>query len=230
MAIVNIRHALLALSALALPRPRRAIWRAVAAAVRTPPPPMPPQCRRRVAEPWMAPPPGRHRSRGARQHPRPARAARAAALEPIDLPPSVEQGVDMIYIDEDLVPRAVQDTVDAARHLLQRVERRSGRHVRVDEPDLHRPSPRPRQVSPEVGRPAADRDPRRAGAEARLDRRPRRRCFAPASGFPTGGGYDAALATAGQGISRTFTASRPTAPQVPARSMRSTAARNITSS
>jgi murein L,D-transpeptidase YcbB/YkuD len=31
------------------------------------------------------------------------------ALEPIDLPPAIEQGVDMIYIDEDLVPRAVQD-------------------------------------------------------------------------------------------------------------------------
>ena len=30
-------------------------------------------------------------------------------LEPIDLPPSIEQGVDMIYIDEALVPRAVHD-------------------------------------------------------------------------------------------------------------------------
>ena len=34
---------------------------------------------------------------------------RAPALEPIDLPPAIEQGVDMIYIDEELVPRAVQD-------------------------------------------------------------------------------------------------------------------------
>jgi murein L,D-transpeptidase YcbB/YkuD len=33
---------------------------------------------------------------------------RAPALEPIDLPPAIEQGVDMIYIDEELVPRAVQ--------------------------------------------------------------------------------------------------------------------------
>jgi murein L,D-transpeptidase YcbB/YkuD len=34
---------------------------------------------------------------------------RAPALEPIDLPPAIEQGVDMIYIDEDLVPRVVHD-------------------------------------------------------------------------------------------------------------------------
>jgi murein L,D-transpeptidase YcbB/YkuD len=34
---------------------------------------------------------------------------RATALEPIDLPPAIEQGVDMIYIDEQLVPRAVKD-------------------------------------------------------------------------------------------------------------------------
>ena len=31
------------------------------------------------------------------------------ALEPIDLPPAIEQGVDMIYIDESLVPRAVHN-------------------------------------------------------------------------------------------------------------------------
>ncbi len=34
---------------------------------------------------------------------------KAPALEPIDLPPAIEQGVDMIYIDEELVPRAVHD-------------------------------------------------------------------------------------------------------------------------
>ena len=34
----------------------------------------------------------------------------APQLEPIDLPPAIEQGVDMIYIDEELVPRAVQDS------------------------------------------------------------------------------------------------------------------------
>jgi murein L,D-transpeptidase YcbB/YkuD len=39
-----------------------------------------------------------------------ANPSRAPALEPIDLPPAIEQGVDMIYIDEELVPRAVHDT------------------------------------------------------------------------------------------------------------------------
>src|SRR4051812_32661621 len=36
-----------------------------------------------------------------------AEGGKAPAMEPIDLPPAIEQGVDMIYIDEDLVPRAV---------------------------------------------------------------------------------------------------------------------------
>ena len=34
---------------------------------------------------------------------------KSAALEPIDLPPAIEQGVDMIYVDESLVPRAVHN-------------------------------------------------------------------------------------------------------------------------
>ena len=44
-------------------------------------------------------------SRGSRR-----RSPRTAApeLEPIDLPPAIEQGVDMIYIDDELVPRAVK--------------------------------------------------------------------------------------------------------------------------
>jgi murein L,D-transpeptidase YcbB/YkuD len=49
-----------------------------------------------VSEPWQSPAAA------------PAR-ERAPALEPIDLPPAIEQGVDMIYIDEELVPRAVHD-------------------------------------------------------------------------------------------------------------------------
>lgn len=40
----------------------------------------------------------------------PTPGAKSARLEPIDLPPAIEQGVDMIYIDEELVPRAVQDS------------------------------------------------------------------------------------------------------------------------
>jgi murein L,D-transpeptidase YcbB/YkuD len=59
-----------------------------------------------VAEPWMAQPPP-----AAQPWQSPAaNRSRAPALEPIDLPPAIEQGVDMIYIDEDLVPRAVHDT------------------------------------------------------------------------------------------------------------------------
>jgi len=38
-----------------------------------------------------------------------AEQGKSPALEPIDLPPAIEQGVDMIYIDEDLVPKAVHD-------------------------------------------------------------------------------------------------------------------------
>jgi murein L,D-transpeptidase YcbB/YkuD len=38
-----------------------------------------------------------------------AQSDKSAALEPIDLPPAIEQGVDMIYIDQALVPRAVKN-------------------------------------------------------------------------------------------------------------------------
>ena len=58
----------------------------------------------------MAPPPGVQAPQPWGQTHQPQRSnRRAPALEPIDLPPAIEQGVDMIYIDEDLVPRAVQD-------------------------------------------------------------------------------------------------------------------------
>jgi len=52
--------------------------------------PMPPQVP--SGQPWQSPI---------------AESNKAPALEPIDLPPAIEQGVDMIYIDEALVPRAV---------------------------------------------------------------------------------------------------------------------------
>jgi len=67
-------------------------------------PPPPPAA---VAEPWMAQP-----APVAQQQPWQSPAARpgqSAALEPIDLPPAIEQGVDMIYVDQELVPHAVQD-------------------------------------------------------------------------------------------------------------------------
>jgi murein L,D-transpeptidase YcbB/YkuD len=63
-----------------------------------------------VAEPWMAQPaPATVPSGQAWQSPI-AESNKAPALEPIDLPPAIEQGVDMIYIDEALVPRAVHQS------------------------------------------------------------------------------------------------------------------------
>jgi murein L,D-transpeptidase YcbB/YkuD len=58
-----------------------------------------------VAEPWMAQPMPVP-SAEPWQSPM-AQSNKGPALEPIDLPPAIEQGVDMIYIDEALVPRAV---------------------------------------------------------------------------------------------------------------------------
>jgi L,D-transpeptidase YcbB len=97
---VNIRLPLLALSALSLSA-------AATAQFNWPVPPAVPPAPPVRAEPWMAPPAGA-------QAPRPWSRAqptnrRAPALEPLDLPPAIEQGVDMIYIDEELVPRAVQN-------------------------------------------------------------------------------------------------------------------------
>jgi murein L,D-transpeptidase YcbB/YkuD len=72
--------------------------------MRAPQPPM----RAPVAEPWMARPmPSQVPSGEPWQSPI-AQSNKAPALEPIDLPPAIEQGVDMIYIDQALVPRAVQ--------------------------------------------------------------------------------------------------------------------------
>ena len=101
--IVNRKTSLLALGALILPAA------AVAQGYGYPPPPPPPVAGWQpppaaVAEPWEARPPVIPQQGQA-----PAASKRGAALEPIDLPPAIEQGVDMIYIDQDLVPRSVQD-------------------------------------------------------------------------------------------------------------------------
>jgi murein L,D-transpeptidase YcbB/YkuD len=93
---VNIRHALLALSALTASTTAQA-------QVAPPPGQVPPP----VSEPWMAQPQAAP-SVQPWQSPNASR-SRGNALEPIDLPPAIEQGVDMIYIDEDLVPRAIHD-------------------------------------------------------------------------------------------------------------------------
>ncbi|MEO8455855.1 MAG: L,D-transpeptidase family protein [Sphingomicrobium sp.] len=99
---MTIRHSFLAFSALSLST-------AGFAQVPWPIPPAPPVLgppRTPVAEPWMAqpPPPVAQPWQSPAAQPN-----RSAALEPIDLPPAIEQGVDMIYIDEELVPRAVHD-------------------------------------------------------------------------------------------------------------------------
>ena len=65
------------------------------------------QQRAPVAEPWMAQP---QAPAGQPWQSPAAQGNRPAALEPIDLPPAIEQGVDMIYIDEALVPKAVHDS------------------------------------------------------------------------------------------------------------------------
>src|SRR3569833_2523425 len=81
-------------------------WPVPAAPVPPPPPPVrraPPTA---VAEPWMA----RPAPQGQPWQSPAAEPNKPAALEPIDLPPAIEQGVDMIYIDEELVPKAVHDS------------------------------------------------------------------------------------------------------------------------
>ena len=61
-----------------------------------------------VEEPWMAQQMPQAPDGQPWQSPA-AQSNKSAAMEPIDLPPAIEQGVDMIYIDEDLVPKAVHD-------------------------------------------------------------------------------------------------------------------------
>jgi murein L,D-transpeptidase YcbB/YkuD len=105
---VNIRHSLLALSALTIPAAAYAQWTGnwpVPGPVPPPPPQSAPAPAAPVAEPWMA----RPAPSGQPWQSPAAEANKAPALEPIDLPPAIEQGVDMIYIDEGLVPRAVHD-------------------------------------------------------------------------------------------------------------------------
>ena len=101
---MNIRYSLLALSALACPLLRRAQY-------------APAVCLRPRHRRTPCVPPPRSPSRGWRRRLTASSSqgavARSAgptrgALEPIDLPPAIEQGIDMIYIDEELVPRAVQ--------------------------------------------------------------------------------------------------------------------------
>src|SRR5438270_9244137 len=110
---MNTRHALLALSALTIPVAAAAQlggnW-PVPGPVPPPPPPAAVAPNAPVAEPWMA----RPAPAGQGWQSPAAEQNRAPALEPIDLPPAIEQGVDMIYIDEGLVPKAVHDNAAPA--------------------------------------------------------------------------------------------------------------------
>src|SRR5437588_4153264 len=105
---MNTRHALLALSALTIPVAAAAQlggnW-PVPGPVPPPPPPAAVAPQAPVAEPWMA----RPAPSGQPWQSPAAEQNKAPALEPIDLPPAIEQGVDMIYIDEALVPKAVHE-------------------------------------------------------------------------------------------------------------------------
>src|SRR6478672_1327237 len=104
------RHYLLALSALTIPAAALAQWNGNWPVPGPVPPPPPPQSypaqQAPVAEPWMA----RPAPQGQPWQSPAAQGNKAPAMEPIDLPPAIEQGVDMIYIDEELVPKAVHDT------------------------------------------------------------------------------------------------------------------------
>ncbi|MGN6057324.1 MAG: L,D-transpeptidase family protein [Sphingomicrobium sp.] len=103
-----MRQLLLAVSALTLPASAFAQvnW-PVPGPVPPPPPPMAQPSRAPVAEPWMVQPRAAPVIQ-AWQAPT-AHSGKPDALEPIDLPPAIEQGVDMIYIDQELVPHAVQN-------------------------------------------------------------------------------------------------------------------------
>lgn len=108
---VKIRYFLLALGALTVAAGASAqYWPAPPAPV-TPLPaptaPVPVPQRAPVAEPWLAQPMPENMPSAERWQSPMAQSNKAPALEPIDLPPAIEQGVDMIYIDEALVPRAV---------------------------------------------------------------------------------------------------------------------------
>jgi murein L,D-transpeptidase YcbB/YkuD len=102
-----MRNCLLALSALTIPAAAFAQWNGNWPVPGPVPPPPPPQSAPApaVAEPWMA----RPAPQGQPWQSPAATGNKAPALEPIDLPPAIEQGVDMIYIDEELVPKAVHD-------------------------------------------------------------------------------------------------------------------------
>jgi murein L,D-transpeptidase YcbB/YkuD len=105
---VRTRRSIFALSALIIPAAAVAQvnWPMPGPVPPPPPPAAAPMQRAPVEEPWMARP---QAPAGQPWQSPAAQGGKGPALEPIDLPPAIEQGVDMIYIDEDLVPKAVHD-------------------------------------------------------------------------------------------------------------------------
>ena len=188
---MTIRHLLIAAGALTIP---------VAAAAQygmpypvPPPPPQMPQMPAPRLEPWMAPPPGPAPQPWGQQHPRGRTGGTRGALESVDLPPSIEQGVDMIYIDEELVPRAVQSPSE-----LQNVSFDSWSDAPLDMfvsmnpiyTELRRGLVRYRQKWGSLPRIAVPAGPAlKAGSTGERVQTLRARL-----GLPPGGGYDAALA------------------------------------
>ena len=96
---MTIRHALIALIALTLPATALAQWNGNWPVPGPVPPPAPP--RAPVAEPWMARPMPAPTTQGWRAPS--AQPNRSPALEPIDLPPAIEQGVDMLHDQLDIL-------------------------------------------------------------------------------------------------------------------------------
>ena len=111
---MTIRHALLALSALTLPAAAFAQMSGNWPVPGAVPPPPPPAGSARSAGSGGRALDGRPAPSGQGWQSPAAEQGRAPALEPIDLPPAIEQGVDMIYIDEELVPKAVHDNAAPA--------------------------------------------------------------------------------------------------------------------
>src|SRR5690348_11741528 len=104
---MSIRRSLLAVSALTLPSIASAQYWPAPRPMPAPRmvPPAPPaaapqqqQQRSAVDEPWMAQPPPMSVPSGQSWQSPMAQSNKSTALEPIDLPPAIEQGVDMIYI------------------------------------------------------------------------------------------------------------------------------------
>ena len=126
----------------------------------------------------------------------PALAQRGQPIEPIDLPPSVEQGVDMIYIDQEIAPRL--NDANVAMHEIS-FEEWTGAPLDLFVPvnpiytDLRRGLVRYRQRwgdLPQFQMPAGPA--LKLGSEGER----RRRCCASGSAWRPATKFDAALATA----------------------------------